>query len=88
MLLLLHIFFYYYNYCGMGVIVIFIMGVRVVFAIIIIIGIFKLLLILNMVCHFLWFFDFIKFKFTLNFCYYLFGSVALFQFHFILQAIK
>ena len=35
---------------------------------------------------FSWFFDFITFRFTLNFCNYLFGSVALFNF--ILQGIK
>ena len=42
--------------------------------------------IASLLCPFLWFFDFIKFKFTLNFCNYLFGSVALF--YFILQGIK
>ena len=46
MSLLLHILFYYYNYCGMGVIGIIFMGVRVVVAIIIIVGIFKLLLLI------------------------------------------
>ena len=37
-------------------------------------------------CPFLWFFDFITFKLTLNFCNYLFGSIA--SFRFILQGIK
>ena len=60
--------------------------VSVVVAIIIIIGIFKLFLILHIALSFFIVFDFIKFKSTLNFCDYLFGSVALF--HFILQGIK
>ena len=55
MLLLLHILFYYNNYCGMGVIMIIIMGVRVV-AIFIIIGIFKLLLIWHITLSFFMFF--------------------------------
>ena len=42
--------------------------------------------IASLLCPFLWFFDFIKFKFTSKFCNYLFGSAALF--YFILQGIK
>ena len=40
----------------------------------------------SLLCPFLCFFDFIKFKLTLNFCNYLFRGVALF--YFILQGIK
>ena len=54
----------------------------------IIIGLTKLLLLIfhHFFVFFLRFSDFIKFKFTLNFCNYLFGSVALF--YFILKGIK
>ena len=40
----------------------------------------------SLLCHFLWIFDFIRSKFTLNFSNYLFGSIALF--YFILDRIK
>ena len=40
----------------------------------------------SLLCPFLWFFDFSKFKLTLNFCNYLFDRVVLF--FFILQGIK
>ena len=65
----------------MGVVVIIILGVRVVVAVI---NIVLIILLLPTLHHFfalfLWFFDFIKFKFPFNFCNYFFGSVALFYF--------
>ena len=68
----------------MGVVVFIVIGVRVV------VGVVVVVLLLPVLHHcfvlFYGFFYFIKFKLTLNFCNYLFGSVALF--YFILEGIK
>ena len=72
----------------MSVVVIILIGVRVVVVIIITIGLIELLLLILHHYFVLLYgsFCFIKFNFTLNFCNFLFGSVALF--YFILQGIK
>ena len=64
-----------------------VVGVKVVVCVVVVLDV-LLLPVLHryFVVLFLWFFDLIKFKLTLNFCNYSFGSVALF--YFILQGIK
>ena len=70
----------YYYYCSYYIIVTNIASFLCLFRFI------KFYLIHLLYFIFISFFDFIKLKFTLNFCNYLFGSVALF--YFILQEIK
>ena len=65
----------------MGIVVFIVIGVRVVAGVVVVVT-----SVASLLCSFLWFFDFIKFKLTLNFCNYLFGSIALF--YFILQGNK
>ena len=70
----------------MGVVVFIAMGVRVFVVVVVVVVVFAVTSVLSLLCPFLWFFDFITFKLTLNFCNYLIGSVPLF--YFILQRIK